>query len=99
MTQSALVFQVFVLQQFDPGMEYRPEWGFTKHQVPPLLPPPEYPGPPPASLGRSEILRGMTAKLNPTTAPAGQQQQQQQQPQQQPTQQQQQQPNGKDEKS
>ena len=23
-------FQVFVLMQFDPGMEYRPDWGSTK---------------------------------------------------------------------
>ena len=25
-------FQVFVLQQFDPGMEYRPDWGL-KQQI------------------------------------------------------------------
>ena len=25
-------FQVFVLQQFDPGMEYRPDWGLKHPQ-------------------------------------------------------------------
>jgi hypothetical protein len=27
------LFQVFVLMQFDPGMEYRPDWGSSKGPV------------------------------------------------------------------
>ena len=34
MTNIILWLQVFVLMQFDPGMEYRPDWGSTK--LPPL---------------------------------------------------------------
>ena len=80
-TKWRLMFQVFVLQQFDPGMEYRPDWGFKHpqqiqhannganalghHQAAAA-----------ASAAAGRILRGAKAQGGPPGGPGGLQQQQ-----------------------
>merc|ERR1719189_1554192 len=55
--------QVFVLMQFDPGMEYRPDWGSTKVPIKGA----SMQNPANANLAQHGIQRGVTTKgLNPS---------------------------------
>ena len=70
--------QVFVLMQFDPGMEYRPDWGFGSSK-PPLQPPQGNPNSNPAQISRmmmmpfrggansSSVSKGPSANTNTKT--------------------------------
>lgn len=53
---SPMVLTVFVLMQFDPGMEYRPDWGSTKPPLKGSTPMN------PATLSQHGIQRGATNK-------------------------------------